>query len=79
MIVRGDARKIPLEDQTVQCIVTSPPYFQLRDYQCGPRQIGLEATPDQYAAMMAFSGWFSATHIRAPAGATPKACSSARI
>ncbi len=48
MIIRGDARRIPLRDQTVQCIVTSPPYFQLRDYQCGPRQIGLEATPEQY-------------------------------
>jgi site-specific DNA-methyltransferase (cytosine-N4-specific) len=50
MIVRGDARRIPLRDQTVQCIVTSPPYFQLRDYQCGPRQLGLEATPEQYVA-----------------------------
>jgi DNA modification methylase len=52
MIVRGDARRIPLRDRTVQCIVTSPPYFQLRDYQCGPRQIGLEATPDQYVAAL---------------------------
>ncbi len=50
MIVRGNARRIPLRDQTVQCIVTSPPYFQLRDYQCGRRQIGLEATPEQYVA-----------------------------
>ena len=50
MIIRGDARRIPLRDQTVQCIVTSPPYFQLRDYQCGRRQIGLEATPEQYVA-----------------------------
>jgi DNA modification methylase len=48
MIVRGDARRIPLRAQTVQCVVTSSPYFQLRDYQCGPRQIGLEATPEQY-------------------------------
>ena len=52
MIVRGDARKIPLRDQTVQCVVTSPPYFQLRDYQCGRRQIGLEATPEQYVAAL---------------------------
>ncbi len=50
MIIRGNARRIPLRDQTVQCIVTSPPYFQLRDYQCGPRQLGLEATPEQYVA-----------------------------
>ena len=48
MIVRGDARKLPLRNETVQCVVTSPPYFQLRDYQCGERQIGLEATPEAY-------------------------------
>ena len=52
MIIRGDARRIPLRDQTVQCIVTSPPYFQLRDYQCGPRQLGLEASPEQYVAAL---------------------------
>ena len=50
MIVRGDARQIPLRDETVQCVVTSPPYFQLRDYPCGPRQIGREATPEAYVA-----------------------------
>jgi DNA modification methylase len=48
MVVRGDALKIPLRDQTAQCVVTSPPYFQLRDYQCGERQIGLESTPEAY-------------------------------
>jgi DNA modification methylase len=52
MIIRGDARRIPLHNQTVQCVVTSPPYFKLRDYQCGPRQIGLEATPEQYVATL---------------------------
>jgi DNA modification methylase len=50
MIIRGDARTLPLRDETVQCVVTSPPYFQLRDYQCGERQIGLEATPEAYIA-----------------------------
>jgi len=52
MIIRGDARRIPLRDDTVQCVVTSPPYFQLRDYQCGERQIGLEATPEAYIAAL---------------------------
>jgi DNA modification methylase len=47
MIVRGDARNIPLHDQTVQCVVTSPPYFRLRDYGSSG-QIGLEANPEQY-------------------------------
>jgi DNA modification methylase len=32
MLIRGDARRIPLRDQCVQCVVTSPPYWGLRDY-----------------------------------------------
>ena len=32
MIVQGDARTLPLVDACVQCVVTSPPYFGLRDY-----------------------------------------------
>lgn len=36
-----------LPDDCVDCIVTSPPYYGLRDYGV-PGQIGLEATPEQY-------------------------------
>jgi len=32
MILNADARHIPLKDATVQCCVTSPPYYGLRDY-----------------------------------------------
>jgi site-specific DNA-methyltransferase (cytosine-N4-specific) len=32
MILRADARALPLVDGCVQCCVTSPPYFGLRDY-----------------------------------------------
>jgi DNA modification methylase len=32
LIVQGDARHIPLADNCVQCIVTSPPYWGLRKY-----------------------------------------------
>ena len=28
----GDARHLPLEDESVHCIVLSPPYWDLRDY-----------------------------------------------
>ena len=52
MIVRGDARRIPLRNETVQCTVTSPPYFQLRHYPCGARQLGREATPEAYIAAL---------------------------
>ena len=31
-LICGDARRIPLANATVQCVVTSPPYWQLRKY-----------------------------------------------
>jgi DNA modification methylase len=40
-----------LPDASVQCCVTSPPYFGLRDYG-HDGQIGLEETPDAYVAEM---------------------------
>lgn len=36
-----------LDDESVNCIVTSPPYYGLRDYGIA-RQYGLEATPREY-------------------------------
>ena len=35
-ILHADARHIPLVDKTVQCVVTSPPYWGLRDYGLDP-------------------------------------------
>ena len=40
-----------LDDQSVNCCVTSPPYFGLRDYG-HEDQIGLEKTPDEYVAKL---------------------------
>jgi site-specific DNA-methyltransferase (cytosine-N4-specific) len=40
-----------LPDGAVDCIVTSPPYFGLRDYGT-PGQYGLEATPAEYVETM---------------------------
>lgn len=40
-----------LEPESVQCCVTSPPYWGLRDYGVAG-QIGLEATPAEYVARM---------------------------
>ncbi len=51
MQLRADARQIPLRDGCVQCVVTSPPYFGLRDYG-NPQQLGIEATPDAYVAAL---------------------------
>jgi hypothetical protein len=36
-----------LADESVHCVVTSPPYFGLRDYGM-PGQIGLEPTPAEF-------------------------------
>src|SRR4026209_1872971 len=47
MIIRADARSLPLTDGCVNCVVTSPPYFGLRDYGVA-QQIGLEPTPETY-------------------------------
>jgi DNA modification methylase len=40
-----------LEAESVQCCVTSPPYWGLRDYE-HPAQLGLEKTPDLYVERM---------------------------
>ena len=47
-IIHGDARHIPLADKTVQTVVTSPPYWGLRDYNLGPDSLGLEPTSELY-------------------------------
>lgn len=52
-ILQGDVldrlRELPAE--SVQCCVTSPPYWGLRDYGV-PGQIGMEATPDEHVAKL---------------------------
>lgn len=40
-----------LPDESIQCVVTSPPYWGLRDYGI-EGQLGLERTPDEYVASM---------------------------
>ena len=53
MIIQGDVRTslAQLADGSVNCVVTSPPYWGLRDYG-HDGQIGLEQTPDEYVAEM---------------------------
>lgn len=48
-ILQGDVveRLRELPDHSVHCVVTSPPYYGLRDYQI-EGQIGLEDTPEAY-------------------------------
>ena len=49
--VRDVLRRMIADGVKVQTIVTSPPYFGLRDYGV-EGQIGLEQTPDEYVANM---------------------------
>ena len=35
-LYHADARRIPLADESVHCVVTSPPYWNLRDYGLAP-------------------------------------------
>lgn len=49
MLILADARRLPVRDSCIQCVVTSPPYWGLRDYGIA-RQIGRDVTPEAYVA-----------------------------
>lgn len=53
MIVNSDALShlAMMEDNSVHCCVTSPPYYGLRDYGV-EGQIGLEKTPEEYVSRL---------------------------
>jgi len=48
-ILNGEALTVlqSLPDESVHCIVSSPPYWRQRDYGM-PGQLGLESTPEEY-------------------------------
>ena len=52
-VLEGDVREVlkTLDDESVQCVVTSPPYWGLRDYGVDD-QLGLEATPEEFVENM---------------------------
>jgi DNA modification methylase len=52
-VLYGDAWALAetLKPQSIDCIVTSPPYWGLRDYG-HPEQFGLERTPQEYVAKL---------------------------
>ena len=52
-VCHGDSRAVmaEMEPESVNCVVTSPPYWGLRDYG-HDAQIGLEPTPEAYVANM---------------------------
>lgn len=52
-ILLGDCLEVlkTLPDNSIDCCVTSPPYYGLRDYGCDG-QIGLEETPEMFVASL---------------------------
>jgi DNA modification methylase len=52
LVLRANATDLPLEDSSVDLVVTSPPYFALRSYRDGDEhydgQIGSEPTPAEF-------------------------------
>jgi DNA modification methylase len=52
-LYQGDALETlkQMEDESINCCVTSPPYWGLRDYGCDG-QMGLEYSPDEYVSKM---------------------------
>ena len=52
-ILKGDCREVlrSLPDESVHCVVTSPPYFGLRDYGVAG-QIGIEPSPAEFVEQM---------------------------
>jgi len=53
LIIQGDALTVlsGMESESVNCCVTSPPYWGLRDYGVDG-QLGLEKTPEEYVEKM---------------------------
>lgn len=52
IVVQGNASSLPLPDESVDLIVTSPPYFAMRSYTDGGAhfngQVGSEPTPQEF-------------------------------
>ena len=49
LLVNGNALSIPLEDESVHCCITSPPYYGLRNYSTGDQkdnELGTEKSHD---------------------------------
>ena len=56
-IILGDALTVLKDwpDESVQCVITSPPYWGLRDYGVAG-QLGLEKTPLTLIALLLIGG-----------------------
>lgn len=53
-IIQGDSRVVldTLPDSLVDTVITSPPYYGLRDYHNGDDEIGREDSPEEYVSAL---------------------------
>lgn len=53
-IVCGDSLAVLAKwpDELVDCVVTSPPYYNQRDYRGATKQVGIETSPEEYIARL---------------------------
>lgn len=49
LLANADGARIPLADESVDCVVCSPPFWNLRDYGVDG-QLGMEASPGEFVA-----------------------------
>lgn len=47
-VLVGRSESIGIEDEAVDLVLTSPPFWRHRDYGLGPDQLGQERTPEEY-------------------------------
>lgn len=53
-VITGDCveQMKTLPDQCINCVITSPPYFNLRTYGSGDKEVGLEISPEKYVTKL---------------------------
>ena len=67
-IVQGDARDLSgLADRSVHLVVTSPPYWTLKEYNVGDRQLGAVADYERFVAELA-RVWSECHRVLVPGG-----------
>lgn len=52
LFINANSLRIPLANESVQMVATSPPYYSLRDYGV-EGQLGMEHTPEAYVSNLA--------------------------
>ena len=67
-IVRGDARDLSgLDDRSIHLVVTSPPYWTLKEYNEGDDQLGAVGDYEQFVAELA-RVWKECYRVLVPGG-----------